>query len=73
MLLAETRRMSQTARRMSQSSSETDGDFLMRVQGLDDAQIQAAKEERIKRVSQEMEAKRKSQEDNLHLKLQGES
>jgi hypothetical protein len=69
-LLAETRRVSQSFRSKS-SSSESDSDFMMRVQGFDDEQIQAVKEEKIKRLSQDMEAKRKSQEEDFHLRLQG--
>ena len=44
---------------------DTDDEFQLRLQGFDesDPEFQAAKDEKIKRKSQDMEAKRKAEED----------
>ncbi len=67
--MAEAKRISQSFRH--KTASESDDVFMMRVQGYDDNDVQAAKEEKIQRRSQDMEAKRKSQEEEFHKRLQG--
>jgi hypothetical protein len=53
--------------------SQDDDEFQLRLQGFDesDPEFQAMKEEKVKRRSQDMEAKRKSQEEDFQKRLQG--
>ena len=58
----------------SASTCTTDDDeFQLRLQGYDasDPEYKALKEEKIKRKSQDMESRRKSQEEYFHKRLQG--
>jgi hypothetical protein len=68
-LMVETRRLSQSIR--PKSASESESDFMMRLQGFDDTQIEEVKAAKMKRISQDMEAQRKSQEEAFHKRLQG--
>jgi hypothetical protein len=70
--------MAEQAKRMSQemarkTAKDTDEDFMLRVQGFDedDPAILAAKEEKIKRRSQDMEARQKVKEEEFHKRLEG--
>lgn len=66
-----TKSMSQDMARSPKSHDEDE--FQLRLQGFDetDPEFQAMKEEKVKRRSQDMEAKRKSQEEDFHKRLQG--
>ena len=57
----------------STSTVGDDDEFQLRLQGIDpsDPEFKALKEEKMKRRSQDMESKRKSQEEYLHNRLQG--
>ncbi len=57
----------------SASTCTTDDEFQLRLQGYDesDPEFKALKEEKIKRKSQDMESRRKSQEEYLHKRLEG--
>ncbi len=70
--------MAEQAKRMSQemarkTTKDADDDFMLRVQGFDedDPAILAAKEEKIKRRSQDMEARQKTKEEEFHKRLEG--
>ena len=72
-----TKVMGDQAKRISQDiqrkkASSTEEDFNLRVQGFDDddPEIQAAKIERQKRRSQDMEAKKKEEEEAFQRRLQ---
>jgi hypothetical protein len=73
-----TKVMTERAKSMSQdmarsTKTEDDDEFQLRLQGFDenDPEFKAAKEEKVKRRSQDMESKRKSQEEEFHKRLQG--
>jgi hypothetical protein len=57
----------------STSTAADDDEFQLRLQGYDpsDPEFKALREEKMKRRSQDMESKRKSQEEHLHQRLQG--
>ncbi len=70
--------MAEQAKRISQDMvrkavKDADDDFMLRVQGYDenDPVIQAAKEEKIKRRSQDMENRKKLEEEDFHKRLEG--
>jgi hypothetical protein len=65
--------MSQEMARSRSHKTEDDDEFQLRLQGFDenDPEFKAAKEEKIKRRSQDMESKRKSQEEDFQRRLQG--
>ncbi len=55
------------------TTTEDDEEFQLRLQGYDvtDPEFKAAREEKIKRKSQDMESRRKSEEEYFHRRLQG--
>jgi hypothetical protein len=57
----------------STSTAGDEDEFQLRLQGYDpsDPEFKALREEKMKRRSQDMESKRKSQEEHLHQRLQG--
>ena len=70
--------MAEQAKRMSQdmarkTAKNEDDDFMLRVQGYDedDPVVKANKDEKIKRRSQDMETRKKMEEDDFHKRLEG--
>ena len=57
----------------STGTAEDDDEFQLRLQGYDDSdpEFKALREEKMKRKSQDMESRRKSQEEHLHKRLEG--
>ncbi len=75
--VAATKTISDQAKRISldiqrKKNSSTEEDFNLRIQGFDDddPEIQAAKLERQKRRSQDMEAKKREEEEAFQRRLQ---